>query len=380
MRGDGIIKLAGRESYYTDFRITDATGISKQIRRSLMTSDARVAKKRAAALYQDFMDEKFGTVEAKKQRNGFATIGEVIERYESRALEVVRPKTMHSNRSALRLILRRVHGVQEVDSMKVNALSGELVSRYEAAMAAEIVDVASRLRIRTTIASNLRQARSIFDPAKAHWYEGLMLPDLAEFRARQVEGVGARQPKPLPAGAIEGLRMAAPALKLEDAAVYLAFLMFSRLGMRNVEIVAARWNWIETRPDGRHCMAVVTRGDENFDPKGAEGRIPIAADVWEELEAMRAGAEPEDFIVPARTREERYEVVYERHSRWAGRFIKGRSKTSYELRRYAGSLVYAKTKDIMQVKEFLRHSSVETTTKWYAYLLSSAPALEMGDF
>jgi integrase len=77
---------------------------------------------------------------------------------------------------------------------------------------------------------------------------------------------------------------------------------------------------------------------------------------------------------------ERTLAVDRRHSAWIGKWIKDRSKTSYELRRYAGSLVYKATRDILKVRDFLRHSSVETTQQWYAYLLEDIPSISMSDF
>ena len=56
------------------------------------------------------------------------------------------------------------------------------------------------------------------------------------------------------------------------------------------------------------------------------------------------------------------------------------SQTSYELRRYAGSLVYDATRDILKVRDFLRRASVETTQQWYAYLLEDVPSIGMNDF
>jgi integrase len=87
-----------------------------------------------------------------------------------------------------------------------------------------------------------------------------------------------------------------------------------------------------------------------------------------------------DYIVPGVTATERKDAVDRRHSAWVGQWIKDRPKTSYELRRYVGSLVYNVTHDILKVRDFLRHASVETTQQWYAYLLDDVPAIGMDDF
>ena len=64
---------------------------------------------------------------------------------------------------------------------------------------------------------------------------------------------------------------------------------------------------------------------------------------------------------------------------WEGQWIKDRSKTSYELHRYAGSLIYDATRDTLKVRDFLRHASVETTQQWYAYSLEDVPSIGMND-
>ncbi len=64
--------------------------------------------------------------------------------------------------------------------------------------------------------------------------------------------------------------------------------------------------------------------------------VPIAPDVFAEILRFQPIC-TEDYLVSGRTATERREVVYRRHSKWVGRWIKDRTKTSYELRRYAGS-------------------------------------------
>ncbi len=373
MKGDGIIKLQGRDFWYTDFRWE-----GKQIRRSLKTGDKVVAKRRAATIYQHLVDGKFENAEAMKFRGEYATIGKVIEVFKLRAGESVKAKTISGYVSSLRMLLKRGLGVTDPDSLRVTVLTADLVIKYEEAMAAEIKDVASRLRVRTTMRSTLNQARAIFDADKLRWYRKLKLPSLEGFRAQGIQGVGRRAPRPLPTEAIEGIREAAVELKKDNTALYLTFLLFSRLGMRNVEITAARWSWIEQHGAASY-MAIVRRPDENFDPKGSEGLVRIEPDVLKELLELK-GDDAGEYIVPAANVTMRQHIVNREHSAWAGQWIKDRSKTSYELRRYAGSLVYAKTKDVLKVKEFLRHSDVTTTTRWYAYLLSEAPGLSMSDF
>ncbi len=206
------------------------------------------------------------------------------------------------------------------------------------------------------------------------FYENINLPDLTSFRNEKVEMPKRSKQRALDTGVIAAINAAAPKLASTDPAVYVAFLMFSRLGLRNVEIRNARWSWIQ---NGR--IGIIERPEENFYPKGSEGWVPIAPDVLKELMRFQ-NLSTNDYIVPGVTATERKIAVDRRHSKWVGQWIKDRSKTSYELRRYAGSLVYNATRDILKVRDFLRHASVETTQQSYAYLLEDVPTIGMNDF
>ena len=72
-------------------------------------------------------------------------------------------------------------------------------------------------------------------------------------------------------------------------------------------------------------------------------------------------------------------AVYRRLSRWVSRWIKDRAtKTSYELRRYAGSRLLDMGATIFEVRDFLRHRDVQTTQQWYAYRLQNRQLRTIG--
>jgi len=98
------------------------------------------------------------------------------------------------------------------------------------------------------------------------FYEDLNLPDLDGFRKESVELPKRSKPRALDIGVIAAINAAAPKLAEMDPAVYVAFIMFSRLGLRNVEIRNARWSWIH---NGR--IGIIQRPEEDFYPKGSEG-------------------------------------------------------------------------------------------------------------
>jgi len=295
----------------------------------------------------------------------------LLERYKAGAID--RANTVRNNSSALLLIVRTVNR-GDPDSQSSSLLTADLIRRFQGLRMAAAKTELERHRSRASIRSYVVQARSIVAPRKMRFYEELNLPDLSGFRSERVEMPKRTKPRALNTGVIAAINAAAPKLAATDPAVYVAFLLFSRLGLRNVEIRNARWSWIENSRIG-----IIERPEENFYPKGSEGWVPIAPDVLKELMQFRH-LSTDDYIVPGRTATERKEAVDRRHSAWIGRWIKDRSKTSYELRRYAGSFVYNATRDILKVRDFLRHASVETTQQWYAYLLDDVPSIGMNDF
>ena len=86
----------------------------------------------------------------------------------------------------------------------------------------------------------------------------------------------------------------------------------------------------------------------------------------------------DDYLVPGKNQTERHQAVYRRHSKWVSQWIKGRAKTSYELRRYAGSRLLDMGATIFEVRDFLRHRDVQTTQQWYAYRLQNRALRTIG--
>ena len=227
-------------------------------------------------------------------------------------------------------------------------------------------------RVRTSTASYVRQARAIVALRKMKFYEGLKLPDLTGFRGETVETPKRSLPRPLDMKALAAMEAAAPALARDDPGAYVAHLLFSRLGLRNIEIVNARTHWIN---DG--SIGIINRPEEDFFPKGCEGWVPIAPDVLKEILSFQPLC-TDGYLVPGANRTERHDAVYRRHSKWVSQWIKDRPKTSYELRRYAGSRLLDMGATIFDVRDFLRHRDVQTTQQWYAYRLQNRQLRTIG--
>jgi hypothetical protein len=91
------------------------------------------------------------------------------------------------------------------------------------------------------------------------FYDGMKLPDLTGFRGESVEAPHRSLPRPLDMKALTAMTAAAPALAENDPGAYVAHLLFSRVGLRNIEIANARVDWIS-----EGSIGVVNRPEEDF--------------------------------------------------------------------------------------------------------------------
>jgi len=337
--------------------------------RSTGTKEIAAAKRIAARIIESFWTDAGRGAEPLKLRNNNVSIGELITKYKENARQ--RPDTLRSNIRSLRMIIKTVHHGNP-DTKSTALLTANLIREFEKRQlerAEKRATPASRSaaiqRVRSSTASYVRQARSIVALRKMKFYEGLKLPDLTAFRAETVETPKRSLPRPLDMKALAAMEAAEATLAKDDPGAYVAHLLFSRLGLRNIEIVNARVPWVS---DG--SIGIVNRPEEDFFPKGCEGWVPIAPDVLKKMLSFQPLC-TDGYLVPGANQTERHDAVYRRHSKWISQWIKGRTKTSYELRRYAGSRLLDMGATIFEVRDFLRHRDVQTTQQWYAYRLQN---------
>jgi integrase len=366
----------GRNDWHVRFVPPSVDGIPREIFRSTGTKEIPAARRIAAQIIESFWTDAGRGAERLKLRNDHASIGELIERYKQNAAQ--RPRTIRSNVRSLRMIVKTVHS-GDPDPKPTSILTENLIREFEKRQLERIerrgVGVSRVLalqRIRSSTASYVRQARAIVALRKMKFYEGLKVPDFTGFRGESVEAPKRSLPRPLDMRALAAMEAAAPALARDDPGAYVAHLLFSRLGLRNIEIVNARTHWINDS-----TIAIINRPEEDFFPKGCEGWVPISLDVLQEV----LGLQPlctDGYLVPGANRTERHQAVYRRHSKWVSQWIKDRTKTSYELRRYAGSRLLDMGATIFEVRDFLRHRDVQTTQMWYAYRLQNRQLRTIG--
>lgn len=375
-------------SYYVKVQVR-----GKEILRSLGTTVEAAAKEMAKRHIEALVNGDFEESRRLKVRSDYSTVDEVCDIYVKKfGTDERRRHTARGNVGCLKKIV--MVGAKLSSSVaKTNILSSALVRRFEEAEEARIekdarenMNQESERRIRESICSVVRQARSIFKRPTMSWYDGLALPDLEQFRRQGVTAPDRPKPRPLAPGIIESMGEATAALAAADPACYLSHLLFKYLGMRNQEQKFARRGWIVRTPDLLERgiaakLGVIYRPEEGFKPKKKTERwIPIGPNVLAEIEKYARQSPDGDFIVPAEHMTARADVIDRKHSAWVGQWIKGHAKVSYELRRYAGSLVYRKTGKIEHVQQFLGHADLKTTLQWYWFLIDDVPALDIADF
>ena len=366
----------GRNDWHVRFTPPAIDGVRRVVFRSTGTKEVAAAKRIAAQIIESFWTDSGRGAEPLKLRNDNATIGELIAKYRENASQ--RPSTIRSNVRSLRMIMKTVHG-GDPDTRPTSLLTANLIREFEKRQldhARNRATAATRStviqRVRTSTASYVRQARSIVALRKMKFYDGMKLPDLAGFRGESVEAPKRSLPRPLDMKALGAMQAAAPALAENDPGAYVAHLLFSRVGLRNIEIVNARVHWIS---DG--SIGIVNRSEEDFFSKGSEGWVPVAPDVLKEILRFQPLC-TDGYLVPGANRTERHDAVYRRHSKWVAQWIKDRTKTSYELRRYAGSRLLDMGATIFEVRDFLRHRDMQTTQQWYAYRLQNRALRTIG--
>ena len=101
--------------------------------------------------------------------------------------------------------------------------------------------------------------------------------------------------------------------------------------------------------------------------------MPIAPDVFKKILSFQPQC-TDGYLVPGANPTEQHEAVYRRHSKWVSQWIKDHTKTSYELRRYAGSRLLDMGATIFEVRDFLRHQDVQTTQIVVCVPITKPPA------
>ena len=171
--------------YYIRFEPPSNAGKRvRTVHRSLRTNIVAAAKARAKLIIEPILNGQWETAEKLRSKSGYSTIGDIIERYQINAED--RPATIRNNISALRMLVRNVHG-GDPNVRSSSILNGELIRQFERIRMTAAKTEPARRRARASIRSYVVQARSLVAPRKMRFYENLDLPDLTSFRNERVD-------------------------------------------------------------------------------------------------------------------------------------------------------------------------------------------------
>jgi integrase len=324
---------------------------------STRTNNKELAMKIAKLTRRKVVEKAFDEVDKLRSHRSYATIGEVIEVFEKSSTVNIGDRAKRNYVNCLLGILKNFHSDPRAQSAAI--LTRGLVNQWQ-----------SLPLNKKTLNSMLTQARSVFSNRVIFLYKELKLPDLADFLKApklRVETTPWIPPTPEMIDKIElEYQKLEPRLKR-------VHLLFSRCGLRNCEIIPSKRKWIEARVENgvvRRYIGIVERLNEGFKPKGMPRWVPLDDEVWNEL----GEGDPDDFLIPAKNKTERFNLVMKVYAKWMRQFTPNRTKSAYELRKLAGSVVATKH-GLYAAQSFLGHKDPKTTSDYYVTMLRSIPPL-----
>jgi integrase len=304
----------------------------------------------------------------------FATLGEILDCFrKSGSQTLISPRAIRQYAGSFKDVVSKGIGKEYQDTMSSTLLTEELIRKYMAACRHIDSNTGKPFRPDHSIQSSITQARCVLQENFSDIYRDLMLPDLTGFRAKKRfkkrvnEGF-----VPFDRQTVIDMEAAAERLWENRDAVWICYALMSQLGLRNGEVAKATWDQFIERPifDVKGIPTIQRFFRVRADYAEAVGReLPVSDSLWEKLKAFKDEAVTE-FVCPGKNKSERSITCLRQINRFAERFIRDREKISYELRKWAGSIV-ATRYGIYEAQKFLGHRSVTTTETYYASYLKS---------
>jgi hypothetical protein len=373
------------------------------------TEDFALIKKRAKFVLEQVARDEFRPPKPKiTGTKKMATLGEVFARYREGACALgfrhrVDAQTARDNVAKFRIVVRIARGINgdgrrgsrslkdpEIDPISATEITKELVEKFLVNYMRAVDSPDHRLRNQIAVAKrmngaahSLRLAKSIFAKNKMALYEGLRLPDLAEFRASAILPVEKAEHRAVAPETIAAMHEAAQELKKKDTRQWLIHLLLKHLALRPSEALEARMSWLLPSDWNQWFFAVVV--SESHRPKASLGYTPLPSEVAEEIVRARLelasiydkpeGSEAvpsaelvkdDSFLVPGTNAEDRRIAIYRTHSVWMRRFVPVESYngSNYELRRW-GVQVIRRKYGKEAAADFARHAARDVTSAHY---------------
>ena len=341
----------------------------KRFNHALGTNEAETAKHVARVKFiQPALDQEWGLVAANKKRKHWATVGELIQAWESFDLGGGE-RHRHAAAQALRLVLRRA-GVAEPDAASAGILTGDTVVDYFASvmrLAEAQSTQKAAARVKRSGASMFNQAKSVLQPAALYCYRKaeLPVPELTEFlgaarmmRKKILKGSEVvYEPPNWPL--IDAVVAAWP--KLENWNEFAAVALELAFGLRKSEVAQARWDWLVVRNGAWRCS-----GEADVKNQSGSLEVPALNPFWSTFwdRATAEGAQQRGPTVLQGSPTERGSTTFRRVSAWLRSLGWAKQKTNHALRAYAGAEV-ALNFGTPEAQAWCRHDSASTTEKYY---------------
>jgi integrase len=285
------------------------------------------------------------------------TLGQILERFnDNQTASGMTDSTVSGYRIALRAVVRKVTGNQEVEDFSMDRLTYAFFNKYRKLQLAGITDqgvIKSRQR---TINSKLRQIKALF--SRPRIYDGYDLSfvddikDLENFRGLK------KQYRLPPMNLIEDTFQLWHESE-GDQHVLLGLAL--HFGFRRNEAFHARSDWFDL--SGKFARATV-RAELDFSPKGGhEGFVQGSKIVAASIINKSSG---DDYLISNRADGGR--PVYTEALGALREIGWDRKAPLHELRKLFGSYI-ASTEGLYTSQKFLRHADASTTNDSYADLI-----------
>jgi integrase len=160
---------------------------------------------------------------------------------------------------------------------------------------------------------------------------------------------------------------AAENLRAENLELWKTHILLRRTGMRDIELLGARRNWIEEVSPGQWQLVIQWRDDWQLVKRGKMRRIGLDSEIVGALIDLPPNAH---LVGHGLSPAQRTTLIYRTHSQWLRQFVPpGRHGSNHELRKLAGSEVYMR--DGIQAAAYFLGDSVQTTERHYASFLGA---------
>jgi len=346
----------------------------KALWKSLRTSAKAAAIERAKKELDTLEKNDWKPAAKAESPKRLATLGEILDIFrKSGAQTLLSPRSIRQYAGSLEELVATATRKEFNRETSSSILTEELIRKYMAACRQIDPETGSPRRPDHSIQSSITQARCVLQESFADIYRELMMPDLTGFRAKKRfkrkvnDGF-----LPFDRQTVIDMEAASERLWENRDAVWIPYVMMSQLGLRNGEVAKATWDQFIERPifDLQGAAKVQRFFRVRADYAEAVGReVPVSDSLWEKLRAYKDEAQTE-FVCPGKNKSERAITCLRSINRFAERFIRDREKISYELRKWAGSIVATRF-GIYEAQKFLGHRSVTTTETYYASYLKS---------